>query len=232
MLLLERLGEVVTREEFQNRLWPGSTSGDFDRGLNKAINKLRVALAIRLRPLVAAPNLWAPEYFPAWPWRCAVGATALMLYRARRYDESIAHCRKVLEVDPHHVNALWFLALSLEQKGALAEAIAGLESAVSLSGAPHYRAMLGRAYALTGQRTKALTILDELMALSRQTYVSPFDLAVLHLGLGDQTSLFDYLEEAFRQRVWRIIELTTPLFDCLHSHPRWIDLSQRIGLAH
>ena len=44
MLLLERLGEVVTREELQNRLWPGSTSGDFERGLNKAINKLRVAL--------------------------------------------------------------------------------------------------------------------------------------------------------------------------------------------
>ena len=44
MLLLERLGEVVTREELQKRLWPESTSGDFDRGLNKAINKLRVAL--------------------------------------------------------------------------------------------------------------------------------------------------------------------------------------------
>ena len=73
-----------------------------------------------------------------------------MLYRARRYDESIAHCQKVLEVDPHHVNALWFLALSLQQKGALPEAIARLESAVSLSGGPHYRAMLGSRLRISG----------------------------------------------------------------------------------
>ena len=53
---------------------------------------------------------------------------ALMLNRARRYDESIAYCQKVLEVDPHHVNALWFLALSLQQKGALAEAIVRLKA--------------------------------------------------------------------------------------------------------
>lgn len=157
---------------------------------------------------------------------------ALMLYRARRYDESIAHCQKVLEVDPHHVNALWFLALSLQQKGALAEAIARLESAVSLSGGPHYRAMLGRAYALAGQRAKALTILDELETLSRERYVSPFDMAVIHLGLGDQISLFEYLDEAYRQKVWRIIELTMPFFDSLRSDPRWLDLVQRIGLAH
>ena len=43
-LLLELPGEVVTREEFRKRLWPENTFTDFDRGLNKAINRLRVAL--------------------------------------------------------------------------------------------------------------------------------------------------------------------------------------------
>ena len=43
-LLLERPGEVVTREELRERLWPGDTFVDFDQGLNKAINKLRDAL--------------------------------------------------------------------------------------------------------------------------------------------------------------------------------------------
>ena len=52
---------------------------------------------------------------------------ALALYRARRYDESIAHCRKVLEIDPYHITVLWFLALSLEQKGKLAEATATMK---------------------------------------------------------------------------------------------------------
>jgi TolB-like protein/DNA-binding winged helix-turn-helix (wHTH) protein/Flp pilus assembly protein TadD len=42
-MLLERPGELVTREELQKKLW-GQTVVDFDHGLNKAINKIREAL--------------------------------------------------------------------------------------------------------------------------------------------------------------------------------------------
>src|SRR4051812_19533893 len=44
MMLLECPGEVVAREELQKRLWPADTFVDFDRGLNRAVNKLREAL--------------------------------------------------------------------------------------------------------------------------------------------------------------------------------------------
>jgi TolB-like protein/DNA-binding winged helix-turn-helix (wHTH) protein/Tfp pilus assembly protein PilF len=43
-MLLEHPGEVVTREEFQKKLWPADIFVDFDHGLNKAINKVRDAL--------------------------------------------------------------------------------------------------------------------------------------------------------------------------------------------
>src|SRR3989454_12792108 len=43
-VLLEHLGQVVTREELRSRLWPADTFVDFDHSLNKAINKLREAL--------------------------------------------------------------------------------------------------------------------------------------------------------------------------------------------
>lgn len=43
-MLLERPGEVVTREEFRQALWPGDTFVDFDHGLNNAINRLRETL--------------------------------------------------------------------------------------------------------------------------------------------------------------------------------------------
>lgn len=42
--LVERPGEVFTREELQQKVWPSDTVVDFDRGLNRAINKLREAL--------------------------------------------------------------------------------------------------------------------------------------------------------------------------------------------
>ncbi len=43
-MLLERPGNVVTREELQKKLWPTDTFVDFDHGLGSAINKLRQAL--------------------------------------------------------------------------------------------------------------------------------------------------------------------------------------------
>lgn len=43
-MLLEKPGEVVTREEVKNRLWSSDTFVDFDHGLNNAINRLREAL--------------------------------------------------------------------------------------------------------------------------------------------------------------------------------------------
>src|SRR6267154_5314770 len=43
-MLLERAGQVVTREELRLRLWPTDTFVNFDHGVNTAINKLREAL--------------------------------------------------------------------------------------------------------------------------------------------------------------------------------------------
>ena len=44
LALLEHPGEVVTREQLQNRLWPADTFVDFESGLNTAVNRLRLAL--------------------------------------------------------------------------------------------------------------------------------------------------------------------------------------------
>jgi TolB-like protein/Tfp pilus assembly protein PilF len=43
-ILLERAGEVISREELQKRIWPADTFVDFDHGLNNAVKKLREAL--------------------------------------------------------------------------------------------------------------------------------------------------------------------------------------------
>jgi DNA-binding winged helix-turn-helix (wHTH) protein len=47
--LLERPGELVTREELRNKLWPADTFVDFDRSLNAAIKRLRDALTFSVR---------------------------------------------------------------------------------------------------------------------------------------------------------------------------------------
>src|ERR671922_235786 len=42
--LLERPGDIVTREELRRRLWPSDVYVDVDSGLNTAANRLRIAL--------------------------------------------------------------------------------------------------------------------------------------------------------------------------------------------
>ncbi len=163
--------------------------------------------------------------------RVRIGHFGLILHRARRYVESIEQCQKALTIDPHYANALWFMALSLEQIGDLAGAIERLERVASFARGSHFSALLGRAYAMAGEKGKAVAILEELMDLSRQRYVSPFDIAVVHAGLGDRDAAFECLEDAYQQRVFRIIELTLPMFDDLRSEPRWVDLVQRVGLS-
>ena len=45
VMLLEKPGNVVSRDELRNRLWPGDTFVDFDHGLNNAVMRLREVLS-------------------------------------------------------------------------------------------------------------------------------------------------------------------------------------------
>src|SRR5260370_34816396 len=50
VMLLERPGELVTRQEIHQKLWPADTFVGFDHGLNNAINRLREALGASAEP--------------------------------------------------------------------------------------------------------------------------------------------------------------------------------------
>ena len=63
--LLVRAGEVVTREELRERLWPSDSFGDFDQGLNTAINKApRSARRLGREPAVHrnSSETWVPVH--------------------------------------------------------------------------------------------------------------------------------------------------------------------------
>jgi TolB-like protein/DNA-binding winged helix-turn-helix (wHTH) protein/tetratricopeptide (TPR) repeat protein len=153
------------------------------------------------------------------------------LYRARRYDDAIRACQEGLELDPDDVLALWFQARAEEANHQFPDAIRKLEKAVSLSDGPIYRALLANAYASAGQRGKALDILEQLKALSKQRYVSPIEMAVVYVGLGDRNSTFQWFEKAYQEHAARIQEIAEPLYDSLRSDPRFPDFMRRVGLA-
>ena len=73
-------------------------------------------------------------------------------------------------------------------------------------------------------------MLSDVTIMSRQRFVSPVDFAVIHAGLRDADSVFQWLEVAFQTRATRIHELHAPYFDSFRADPRYANLGLRVGL--
>jgi Tfp pilus assembly protein PilF len=149
---------------------------------------------------------------------------------ARQYDQAIEQCRKTIEMDANYPPAHGFLARAYEQKGMQQEAIAEFQKTITLLGdSVQTRAELGHAYAVAGKKEEALKIMDELKASSKETYVSPYDVAVIYVGLDQKDQAFDWLQKAY-QESFGIRYLNDPRLDPLRSDPRFRDLVRRVGL--
>jgi len=155
-----------------------------------------------------------------------------ILASAHQYDRGVEECRKTLDMDPNFALAHYRLGqiLVLEQK--YADAVPELEKAIALSGAsPRATAELGLAYARMGKTADALRLLAELNDQSDRRYVSPFNLAVVYGGLGDNERTLEWLEKAYNERSPSLSLLRlSPAFDGVRSDPRFNALVQRVGL--
>ena len=136
-------------------------------------------------------------------------------------------------MEPNFAHAHYRLGQIYVLKGLNREAIAELKKAVALSGgSPRATAELGLAYARLGDTSEALKLLSELRARSRLRYVSPFNMALIYGGLGDNRQALDWLEMAHKEHAPSLNFLKlSPAFDGLHSEPRFTELVRRIGLA-
>src|ERR1700723_1539263 len=83
-ILLERPGEVVTREELRSRVWPDESFGDFDQALNIAVAKLRSALGD------SAENPRFIETLPKRGYRFIADVSVVDADARRKRSESVA----------------------------------------------------------------------------------------------------------------------------------------------
>jgi tetratricopeptide (TPR) repeat protein len=156
-----------------------------------------------------------------------------ILTNARRYDQAIEQLRKTVEMDPGFYYAHWTLGNALELKGLTEEAIAEYKEAIALNDDPLPRALLGHLYAKIGRKNEALAILEqlrELRASSKQRYVSPYNLALVHIGLGQKDEAIQLLEETYEDRDGYDIAFikVEPLLDPLRGNPRFEALVQKV----
>ena len=152
---------------------------------------------------------------------------------ARQYDNAIEELRNTIEMETNWINVHFWLGEAYLQKGRYEEALAELQKADDLAeGNPRIKADLGRAYAMWGKRNEAQKILNNLIDLSQRQYVSPYFIAEVYMGLGDNDQAFQWLDSAYEERSnWLVYLKTEPKFDGLRSDPRFIDLLQRLNLT-
>jgi hypothetical protein len=74
-------------------------------------------------------------------------------------------------------------------------------------------------------------MLAELQELAKRSYVSPYSLALIYMGLGDKDQAFTCLHQAIADRdPWLCWVKVEPLLDELRSDPRFTDLLKNMGL--
>jgi tetratricopeptide (TPR) repeat protein len=128
--------------------------------------------------------------------------------------------------------AYYYMGLSYEQLGDYGAAIANLTRATDFAGRGGvFVGALGHCLAVSGQQDKARQLLQELQERSRDRYVSPYNLMLIHLGLGDNDAALMWLERALVERTaWLWMTPVEPRFDTLRGDARFREMIARHGL--
>ena len=157
---------------------------------------------------------------------------AQTLYFARRYAECEAVLHETLEFDRHFARAYIVLGTALEQLGKYDEAVAALTRALELTGESHLALSgLGHVYAISGRKKAARETIRSLEQVSHQHYVSAYNIAIIHTGLGEKEEALARLREAVDKRdVWLVWLASNPRLDPLREDSRFSELLSSVGL--
>ncbi len=206
--------------------------------------------AIRLKPNSADAHYWyaaflsamakseeaiaesrrAAELDPLNPtYRLHVGH---LLYLARRDSEAMTECKSALAMNPNSAVAHVVLGYINHEIKMYDAALLEYQRALTLTDDQAYiKSAIGVTYAISGKKSEAQKILQELLQQSATGYVSPIDIGVLQIALDDKDQAFASLEKAYQERSNLLAFLKVdPSFDSVRSDPRFLDLQRRVGL--
>ena len=145
-----------------------------------------------------------------------------ILYRTRKFDQAIQRLDRAIELEPRNAVAYDRLGDVFEQMGRYADALASYEKAQAVQGTPgRDSADIARVYARMGRQGEARQMLNRLGNRSADVY----------LALGDKDAAFRLLFKNVDERIsWPLFIKADPLFESLHSDPRWTELLSRMNL--
>jgi TolB-like protein/Flp pilus assembly protein TadD len=182
--------------------------GQFER----ARRELKRGLQVDPRSLIINADLGLPFHFKG------------------QYGKAIEQYQKILEIDQDFIWARFFLGWAYESSGRFSEAIAEFQKAKLIDERPEVSAMIAHTYVVSGQRDRAISILNSLVEQSKHYYISPYYIAQVFAGLDDKEQAFRWLEKASSDRnEWLVWLNVDTRFDSLRGDPRFSKLLKRIG---
>ena len=154
----------------------------------------------------------------------------MYLFAAGRIDNARDRLMKTMEIEPEFwIALLWLAKIDIHQER-YDDAIEKLTRAREAShGNSETISLIGYAWAMMGDRAKALGVLAELEAQSANRYVPPYAVATIRCGLGDDDQVFIALETALKERDVRLYWLRIdPKWDRLRSDARFAAILERM----
>lgn len=162
----------------------------------------------------------------------SAGTESYVYYALRDYPALIEAGKRGLLLDPKDSGQHFYLGVGYEGTGKLQEAISEYLKAMQMSdGSSSLNAVaLAHAYSAAGEKAEAEKILRDLQRRSRKTPVSPYAMATIYAGLGENDKAFDFLEKAYAEKS---LDFPMPLqsdllLDGLQADPRFQRLVHRI----
>ena len=148
---------------------------------------------------------------------------------ARRYPEAVAQLRKTVELDPAFHYAHSMLGKALVLSGQLDQAIGEYEKSYNISHEHYPLLRAAHAYALKGDRKKALQLFNQAKELGKPM-VWAFGCALVSIGLGDKEEAINWLEQSYRQKesVDILLIKVHPFLDPLRGDPRFEKLTDKV----
>ena len=155
-----------------------------------------------------------------------------LLY-AGQADEGLARLRNASELDANYWLAHSLAASAYIEKGMYGEAVAEARKAKELSGASSMpTAFLGYALAKSGEPAEGRGLLEGLLKLSKERYVSPYHIALIYNALDQRDETLAWLERGLEKRDPRMTYLKVePKWNNLRPDPRFQDLLRRVGFT-
>jgi serine/threonine protein kinase/lipopolysaccharide biosynthesis regulator YciM len=152
------------------------------------------------------------------------------LFHARRFDGCIAELRVSIEMNPNFFALHFMLAQNYWAKSMKEDALLEYEKAYISGGIPLETALFAMALYRTGQKDRAMGLIETLVERSKHEYIQPTSLYIFYRAIGELDKAYPWLEKAFEEHdsyLWFGPELPVEL---LPPDPRLIKMFKEKGL--